>query len=103
MSIRGVLSIGLVAATLSLSSSARAEQKALPSGEPSESAQACTHHLKAMHGMSTDKQREAYCHAHKDCMSHDCGGMGAHGHEHGPVDPSDPKAQPKAPPIPPKN
>lgn len=101
MSIHGVLSIALIAATISLGSAARAEDPPNAPADPSGSAQACAHHVKAMHGMSTDKQREAYCQAHKDCMSHDCGGMGARTHERGPVDPPGPKAQPRAPATPP--
>ena len=94
MSIRGVLSIALLAVTLSLGWVARAEDPPKPPAEPSGSAQACAHHMKAMHGMSTDKQREAYCHAHKDCMSHDCGGMAAKEHGKGPVDPPAPAPKP---------
>jgi len=97
MSLRGVLSIGLITAALALGASARAEDPPQPPAEPGGSAQSCAHHVKAMHGMSTDKEREAYCHAHNDCMSHDCGGMGAHEHDKGPVDPPGPKAQPKPP------
>ena len=75
MSIRSVLAIGLLGAALVLAGAARADDPPKPQAEPGEAAQQCAHHMKAMHGMSTEKQREAYCHAHKDCMSHDCGGI----------------------------
>ncbi|MEX2208379.1 MAG: hypothetical protein WEF50_19340 [Myxococcota bacterium] len=99
MNIRSTLPIGLIATLLALTGIARAEDAAKPPAEPGSSAQACAHHMKAMHAMGTDKQREAYCHAHKDCMSHDCGGMGAKEHGKGPVDPPSPspKAQPPKP------
>ncbi len=103
MSIRDILSIGLVTAALTLGGVSRAEDSPKPAGEPGAAAQDCAHHMKAMHSMGSDKQREAYCHAHKDCMSHDCGGMGAMSHEQGPVDPPGPKAKPKQTPTPPKN
>lgn len=101
MTIRGTLSIGLIATLLTLGGIARAEDPPKPPAEPDAAAQACAHHMKAMHAMGTDKEREAYCHAHKDCMSHDCGGMGAKGHGMGmgPVDPPSPapKTQPPKP------
>jgi hypothetical protein len=92
MSIRSVLSIGLVGAALALGSGARAEDPKSTPAETDEAAQSCAHHVKAMHAMGTDKEREAYCHAHKDCVSHNCGGMGAHEHGAGPIDPPEPKA-----------
>ena len=97
MTIRGTLSIGLITATFALCGTARAEDPPKPPAEPGAAAQDCAHHMKAMHGMSTDKQREAYCHAHKDCMSHDCGGMAAKEHGKGPVDPPAPAPKPQPP------
>ena len=97
MSIRDSLSIGLVVAALALAGAAGAAEPAPPPAEPGANAQACAHHMKAMHAMGSAKEREAYCHAHKDCMSHDCGGMAAKGHEHGPADPPSSPPQPKKP------
>ena len=90
MSIRSVLTIGLVAAALALGAGARAHDD--PSAAPhehDEPSQGCAMHAKAMQGMKSRQQREAYCRAHSDCMSHNCGGMGAH-------------EQPKTPPAPPQ-
>jgi hypothetical protein len=95
MSIRGVLSIGLVASALALGAVARAEDPPKPPAEPGAAAPECAHHMKAMHGMGTDKQREAYCSAHKDCVRHDCGGMAMKGRGMGPVDPPEAKPTPK--------
>ena len=97
MSLRGVLSIGLISAALAVGAVARAEDPPKAPTEPGGSPQSCAHHVNAMHAMSNDMEREAYCHAHKDCMSHNCGGMGAKGHGQGPVDPPGPQAQPKPP------
>ncbi len=97
MSIRGVLSLGLVAAALAFGGVARAEDPPKAPSAPGGTAESCSHHVRAMHGMSSDKEREAYCHAHRDCLSHNCGGMGAKQHGKGPVDPPEPKAQAKPP------
>jgi hypothetical protein len=99
MSIRDALSIALVATTLALAGVAGAGDPAKPPSEPGSNAQSCAHHQKAMHAMGSDKEREAYCHAHSDCMKHDCGGMAekARAHGHGDVDPPPAPAQPKKP------
>lgn len=82
MSIRGVLVVGVVAAALTLGAGARAHDD--PSAAPhehDEPAPGCAMHAKAMQGMKSSQEREAYCRAHSDCMSHNCGGMDAHQHE----------------------
>jgi hypothetical protein len=93
MSIRSVLGAGLVAAALALGAGARADDSSkTPDGHGGPS-QACSEHAKAMHGMKTPEQREAYCRAHSDCMSHNCGGMGSHKHGQTPPVPPEPGPQ----------
>ena len=99
MTIRGYLSVGLISAALALAGVAHGEDPAKPPAEPGGSAQECAHHMKAMHGMGSDKEREAYCHAHEDCMHHNCGGMGAKGRGTGmgPFGKPAPAPKPQAP------
>jgi len=94
MSIRSVLVIGLVAAALALGAGARAhDDPSMPPHEHDEPSQGCAPHVKAMNGMKTPEEREAYCHAHPDCASHSCGGMGMHEHGTTPAKPAQPEAK----------
>jgi len=43
--------------------------------------------------MKTPEKREVYCRAQTDCMSHDCGSMGTHGHGQTPAQPAQPEAK----------
>jgi hypothetical protein len=99
MSIRVSLSVGLISAALALAGVARGEEATKPPAAPGSAPQECAHHMRAMHGMQSDKQREAYCHAHEDCMRRDCGGMGMKGRGmgQGPVDEPAPEAKPQPP------
>ena len=97
MSIRVSLSIGLISAVLVLAGVAHGEEATKPPAEPGAAPQECAHHMRAMHGMHTDKERGAYCHAHEDCMRHDCGGMGMKGRGMGKQPVDEPAPAPKKP------
>jgi hypothetical protein len=79
MSIRGLIVIGMIVTASAFS--ARADDAAKPTTKGKSSA-ACAEHAKAMHGMKTHAEREAYCKAHEDCMAHHCAGGGEHKHAH---------------------
>jgi len=74
---------------------ARAEDAAKPPPAHGAASASCAKHAKAMHDMKSGADREAYCRAHADGMSHNCGGMGTHGHRQ--TAPAPAKAEPKQP------